>query len=162
METRPKKKKPLQYIDQMYNADYYFIKKKYKNDFNKYQFTQRVIRPEKNTERAKVNKIKTFEGQGKDLRHTTDGTYRSLMIKTPIYIPIKGRKRINKSMDCGNKPDSEIFYDNKLEECDKYNDRIFGVERKIRAKIINTESVIPPYKFGRKHFFDKEKSTSLY
>ena len=78
------------------------------------------------------------------------------MFKTPINFPTKGRKRMNKSFDCGNKPDSEIFFDNKLEECNKYNDRLFGVERKIRRRIFKTKSKIPPYKFGRKHFFDKD------
>ena len=84
------------------------------------------------------------------------------MNKTPVVIPIKGRKRINKSIDCGNKPDSIIFNENRLDECMKDNNRIFGVERKFRSKVINTESEIQPYKFGRKHFFDKEKTTSLY
>ena len=162
IETKPKKKISKQNIDKTYNSDYYKIKNKYKNDYNKYQFTQRVIDPEKNIEKMKVSKIKTFRSQEKNLRHITDGTYKSLMSKTPIDIPIKGRKRMNKSIDCGNKPDSILFYENRLEECSKDNNRLFGVERKFRTKLINTESVIPPYKFGRKHFFDKEKSTSLY
>ena len=146
----------------MYDADYYKIKNKYKNDYNKYNFTQRVLCPENNTEKVRINKIKTYTSQKNILRHKTDGTYKSLMLITPEVFPIKGRKRINKSIDCGNKPDSILFYEDKLEECNKDNNRLFGVERKLRAKAINIESEIQPYKFGRKHFFDKEKKTALY
>ena len=162
INVKPKNEKKSEDISKIYNPEYYKIKKKFKYDYNKYDFTQRVLIPENNIEKRKISKIKTFVSQEKNLRHTTDGTYRSLMLKTPINFPTRGRKRMNKSFDCGNKPDSEIFFDNKLEECNKYNDRLFGVERKIRRRIINTESEIPPYKFGRKHFFDKEKSTALY
>ena len=146
----------------MYDADYCKIKNKYKNDYNKYDFTQRVLCPQNNPEKNKINKIKTYSSQEDILRHKTDGTYKSLMNITPEVFPIKGRKRMNKSIDCGNKPDSIIFYEDKLEECKKDNNRLFGVERKYRTKVINTESEIQPYKFGRKHFFSQEKKTALY
>ena len=162
MNIKPKKEKAELDVDKIYDSDYYKIKNKYKNDYNKYNFTQRVICPENDTEKKRINKIRTYGSQENNLRHTTDGTYKSLMFKTPMTLPLKGRKRMNKSIDCGNKPDSIIFYENRLEECKKDNNRLFGVERKFRSKVINTESEIQPYKFGRKHFFDKEKSTSLY
>lgn len=158
----PKCNKKKDEIYKKYKPEYYQIKKKFKYDYNKYDFTRRVILPENNTEKKPVHKIRTFYSQEKDLRHTTDGSYRSLILKTPMTFPTKGRKRVNKSFDCGNRPDSEIFFDNKIEECAKGNEGLFGVERKIRRKEINKESVIPPYKFGRKHFFDKEKSTALF
>lgn len=161
MNKEPEHKKVKLNEEKMQKSDYYKIKNKFKN-FNKYQFTQRVIYPENDTEKKRVTKIRTFKSQEKDLRYTTDGTYGSLMLKTPVTFPIKGRKRMNKSIDCGNKPDSILFYEDKIEECMKDNNRLFGVERKFRSKVINTESPLEPYKFGRKHFFNKEKSTSLY
>ena len=163
MNVKVKKEKKIKDIDKLYDADYYKIKTKYKNDYNKLDFTQRVLLPENNKEKkARIQKIRTYASQEKNLRHTTDGTYKSLMFKTPDSFPMKGRKRMNKSIDCGNKPDSELFYENKIEECMKDNNRLFGVERKCRCKVINTESIIHPYRFGRKHFFDKEKSSTLY
>ena len=162
MNIKPKKSNKNIDIEHMYDADYYKIRNKYKNNYNKYHFTQRVICPENNTEKKRVNKIRTFGSQEKNLRHATNGTYKSLMLKTPASFPIKDRKRMNKSIDCGNKPDSILFYENRIEECMKDNNRLFGVERKCRSKIINSESVLQKYKFGRKHFFEKEKSTALY
>lgn len=162
INSGPKYHKKRDEIYKKYKPEYYKIKKKFKYDYNNFDFTQRVILPENNTEKKPVHKIRTFYSQEKDLRHTTDGSYRSLILKTPMTFPTKGRKKVNKSFDCGNRPDSEIFFDYKMEECNKGNDGLFGVERKIRRKAINKESELPPYKFGRKHFFNKEKTTSLY
>ena len=99
---------------------------------------------------------------GKELRRVGEGSYLSLIARTPVSFPIKGRKRINKSFDCGNKPDSEIFFDNKIEQCVNDNKKLFGVQRKLRAKLINAESENLPYKFGRKHFFEKIKDSKLF
>ena len=99
---------------------------------------------------------------GKELRRVGEGSYLSLIARTPVSFPIKGRKRINKSFDCGNKPDSEIFFDNKIGECVNDNKKLFGVQRKLRAKLINAESENLPYKFGRKHFFEKIKDSKLF
>lgn len=162
MVRNERKRKKVRSIDKLYNADYYKIKNKYANEFNRYKFTQRVILPEKNPEVKNFQKIKTLAVQEKNLRHATDGTYKSLMIKTPITFPIKGRKRMNKSFDCGNKPDCPLFFDDKIEECAKDNDKLFGVQRKHRTKIINLESEIPPYKFGRKPFFEKCTKSQLF
>ena len=149
-------------INKIYNADYYKIKNKYKNEYNKYIFTQRVLLPQKNMEEIeKTKKIRTFASQEKYLRHATDGSYRSIMLKTPEYFPTKGRKKINKSNDCGNKPDSDIFFRNKNEDY-KVDDRLFGVERKCRSRYMNTESSLPRYKFGRKPFFEKRQYNPLY
>ena len=153
-------------LDKSYNADYYKIKNKYQNEFNKYKFTQRVLIPQKNTEPVEMEKtkrIRKFGSQEKNLRHTTDGTFKSLMLKTPDSFPTKGRKRINKSIDCGNKPDSDIFLVNKMEDYIKNDDnRLFGVERKFRNRFANEESVIPPYKLAKRHFFEFEELSSLY
>jgi hypothetical protein len=145
-----------------YNKDYYKIRKKFKIDYNKVDFTKRVINPQKNTEKALPKKLRIMTQAGKELRRVGEGSYLSLIARTPVTFPIKGRKRINKSFDCGNKPDSEIFFDNKIEECVNDNKKLFGVQRKLRAKLINAESENLPYKFGRKHFFEKIKDSKLF
>ena len=145
-----------------YNKDYYKIRKKYIVNYNKIDFTKRVILPQKNTEKPPIKKLILLTEQGKALRRLGEGSYNSLIVRTPMSFPVKGRKRINKSFDCGNKPDSEIFFENKIEECMKDNNRLFGVERKLRSKVINAESENPPYRFGRKHFFEKMKDTKLF
>ena len=145
-----------------YNKDYYKIRKKFKIDYNKVDFTKRVINPQKNTEKALPKKLRIMTQAGKELRRVGEGSYLSLIARTPVAFPIKGRKRINKSFDCGNKPDSEIFFDNKIEECVNDNKKLFGVQRKLRAKLINAESKNLPYKFGRKHFFEKIKDFKLF
>jgi hypothetical protein len=145
-----------------YNKDYYKIRKKFKIDYNKVDFTKRVINPQKNTEKALPKKLRIMTQAGKELRRVGEGSYLSLIARTPVSFPIKGRKRINKSFDCGNKPDSEIFFDNKIEECVNDNKKLFGVQRKLRAKLINAESENLPYKFGRKHFFEKIKDSKLF
>ncbi len=129
---------------------------------NKVDFTKRVINPQKNTEKALPKKLRIMTQAGKELRRVGEGSYLSLIARTPVSFPIKGRKRINKSFDCGNKPDSEIFFDNKIEECVNDNKKLFGVQRKLRAKLINAESENLPYKFGRKHFFEKIKDSKLF
>ena len=145
-----------------YNKDYYKIRKKFKIDYNKVDFTKRVINPQKNTEKALPKKLRIMTQAGKELRRVGEGSYLSLIARTPVSFPIKGRKRINKSFDCGNKPDSEIFFDNKIEECVNDNKKLLGVQRKLRAKLINAESENLPYKFGRKHFFEKIKDSKLF
>ena len=134
-----------------------------KSVYNKIQFenknyniTKRVIYPEKNMTKEKPNK-KRFFSQEKNLRNTSDGTYRSLINRTPIVFPVKGRKIINKSLES-----HDIFLRdlNNIKE-DKAV-RLFGVERKNITKNHNAESELPEYKFQRKRFFKKEIKTSLY
>jgi len=145
-----------------YKKDYYKIRKKFIDDYNKIDFTKRVILPQKNIEKPPPKKMKIITEAGKNLRRLGEGSYLSLIARTPVSFPVKGRKRVNKSFDCGNKPDSEIFFENKIEECMKDNNRLFGVERKFRTKLINIESEDPPYKFGRKHFYGKIKDSILF
>ena len=38
----------------------------------------------------------------------------------------------------------------------------FGVERKFRTKLNNAEFENPPYRFRRKHFFEKIKDNILF
>ena len=85
----------------------------------------------KKKDKALPKKLRIMTQAGKELRRVGEGSYLSLIARTPVSFPIKGRKRINKSFDCGNKPDSGIFYENKIEECMKDNNRLFGVERKL-------------------------------
>ena len=133
-----------------YKKDYYNIRKKFVDDYNKIDFTKRVILPQKNTEKAPPSKLRIYTQLGKDLLRVGEGSYTSLMVRTPMSFPVKGRKRINKSVDCGNKPDAELFWEDKIEECSKNNDRLFGVERKFRTKLINIESEDKPYKAPKK------------
>ena len=149
-------------FNKKYKNDYYKIRKKFIDDYNKIDFTKRVIMPQKNPEKPRPKKTRIITELGKNFRRLGEGSYMSLIARTPVSFPIKGRRRINKSLDCGNKPDSEIFYDNKIEECIKDNNRLFGVKRKFRTKLINIESEDPPYRFGRKHFFGKIKDTKLF
>ena len=163
---------PLKFVNK---SDYNKIK--YEN--NDYNISQRVLIPDKNTLIAKP-KNKKFFSMEKNLRHTTDGTYQSLINRTPANLPIKGRKKINLSFDDNSRQDHDLFLRGKVKERNK--GRLFGVERKLITKNRNAESTIPEYKFGRKpflekhnvesiipknisgrkHFFDKEIKTSLY
>lgn len=147
-----------------YSKDYYKIRKKFKIEYNKIDFTKRVILPQNNTERVSPKKLRIITEAGKQFRRLGEGSYMSLFVRTPISFPVKSsRKRLNSSFDCGNKNDNIIFYENNnTEECKKDNNRLFGVERKYRSKVINAESVDPPYKFGRKHFFEKIKKTKIF
>ena len=137
-----------------------------KSNYNKIQYqnknyniTQRVIIPEKNNAKVKPNKKKFFSIE-KNLRYTSSGTYQSLIDRTPIVLPIKGRRRLNKSNETGNKPDNDLFLRENIKE--KNGTRLFGVERKNITKNHNSESQPEKNKFGRKHFFHKEIKTSLY
>ena len=137
-----------------------------KSDYNKIQYenknynvTQRVLNPNKNNIKEKPNKKKFFSIE-KNLRYTSDGTYQSLIDRTPVILSIKGRKRLNQSFDSGNKPDNDLFLRQKINE--NKGIRLFGVERKKISKNHNFESEPEKYKFGRKHFFHKEAKTTLY
>ena len=162
INVNKKKDKRKDAFNKKYFKDYYKIRKKFIVDYNKIDFTKRVILPQNDTEKVPPKKLRIITKAGEDLRRVGEGSYLSLISRTPISFPIKGRKRINKSFDCGNKPDSEIFFENKIEECKKDNNRLFGVERKYRTKLINIESENPPYRFGRKHFYGKMKNTKFF
>ena len=146
-----------------YSKDYYKIRKKFKIEYNKIDFTKRVLIPENNTERISPKKLRIITEAGKKFRRFGEGSYMSLLVRTPMSFPVKGRKRLNSSFDCGNKNYNIIFYDNNnTEECKKENNRLFGVERKYRNKVINAESKVPSVKLGRKHFFEKIKKTKIF
>ena len=162
INVNKKKDKRKDVFNKKYFKDYYKIRKKFTVDYNKIDFTKRVIIPQNDTEKVPPKKLRIITKAGEDFRRVGEGSYLSLISRTPISFPIKGRKRINKSFDCGNKPDSEIFFENKIEECKKDNNRLFGVERKYRTKLINIESENPPYRFGRKHFYGKMKNTKFF
>lgn len=91
--------------------------------------TQRVIYPEKDTEIPRVNKRRTYGCDENNLLHTTNGNILSLINKTPLVNPIKGKKRFNNSIDCKTKNgDINIFSDEFLN--DREYNRIPGVKRK--------------------------------
>jgi len=131
-----------------------YNKIKYEN--NDYNITKRVIIPEKNLTKLKPTK-KRFFSQERDLRHTTDGSYQSLLDRTPLTFPTKGRKKIIRSVEY---KDHDLFLRKKIENDNSI--RLFGVERKNITKNHNLESEPPKFKFGRKHFYFKETNTSLY
>jgi hypothetical protein len=162
INTNKRKDHKKDNFNKKYKNDYYKIRKKFIVDYNKVDFTKRVIVPQKNIEKPPPKKMIIITDVGKKLRRFGECSYTSLIARTPMSFPVKGRKRINKSFDCGNKPDSGIFYENKIEECMKDNNRLFGVERKLRTKLNNAESETPPYRFGRKHFFEKIKDNILF
>ena len=102
-----------------------YHKIKYENkDFN---VTQRVLNPEKNMIQEKQNK-KRFFSQEKNMRYTSKGNYQSLIDRTPIILPIKGRKKWNKSLENGYRHDDDIFLRKK--NIRNIDIRLFGVERK--------------------------------
>ena len=143
---------PLKFVNK---SDYNKIK--YEN--NDYKISQRVLIPDKNTLKTKPNRKKFFSIEN-NLRHTSDGTYQSLIDRTPVYTPIKGRKKVNLSFDNNNEQNHDLFLREKNKK--RNEGRLFGVERKNIIKNHNTESTIPEYKVGKRHFFHKEVKTSLY
>ena len=165
INTNKRKDKTKENFIKKYNKDYYRIRKKFKEEYNKIDFTERVILPQKNREKAPPIKMRILTQAGRDLRRVGESSFKSLMIRTPQSFPIKaGRKRINKSFDCGNRPDNIIFHDYKKIECQKNNNdnEIFGVGRKLRIKLINFESKISPYKFGKKQYFGKINDSKIF
>ena len=72
--------------------------------------TERVLDPEKNTEKEIVNKKKTYIGEEKNLRHETGGRITSLFDKTPLEFNYRGKKTFyNNSMDYGYKNRSKAL-----------------------------------------------------
>lgn len=148
------------------NSDYSRIKQRLKYDCNKYNRTLRVIFPDKNYEGPqKKTKKKFFGDKEKKLRNTSAGSYASLMDRTPITMPIRGRKRLNKSIDYGNNNSNnreedkyDFFWKGRRNSIECTNDRLFGVERKKKLKVINLETE-PSYlrQCGRKHFKVEDK-----
>ena len=132
------------------------IYNKIKYESNDYNVTKRVLIPEKNLTKLKPTR-KRFFSQERNFRHTTDGSYQSLLDRTPLTFKTKGRKKINRSIDY---KDHDLFLRKNIENDNSI--RLFGVERKNITKNHNLESEPPKFKFGRKHFYFKETSTSLY
>lgn len=148
-----------------YNKDYYKIRKKFIYDYNKIDFTKRVILPQNNTERTSPQKLRILTEAGKTFRRVGEGSYMSLMVRTPVSFPVKGRKKVNKSFDCGNKNDSVIFNENKLKEFINVNNvknKPCGIKKKLRAEMFNKESEILPIKRGRRHFYGKIKDSKIF
>jgi hypothetical protein len=164
INTNKRKDKTKENFIKKYNKDYYRIRKKFKVEYNKLDFTKRVIIPQKNKEKAPKKKMRILTQERKNLLRIGEGTFQSLMIRTPQSFPIKeGRKRINKSFDCGNRPNSIIYHDHNNKD-KKYNHdtEIFGVGRKLRIKLINLESGISPIKFGKKQYHGKIKDSKIF
>jgi len=132
------------------------IYNKIKYESNDYNVTKRVLIPEKNLTKSKPTR-KRFFSQERNLRHTTEGSYQSLLDRTPLTFQTKGRKKINRSVDYN---DHDLFLRKNIENDNTI--RLFGVERKNITKNHNLESEPPKFKFGRKHFYFKETSTSIY
>ena len=88
----------------------------------------------------KQNK-KRFFSQEKNMRYTSKGNYQSLIDRTPIILPIKGRKKLNKSLENGYRHDHDIFLRKK--NIRNIDIRLFGVERKNITKNHNAESELP-------------------
>lgn len=139
----------------MKTTDYYKIKEK-KN----IEITKRVLFSEINNETPKRKGRKTFYSQERYFRNSTRGDYLSLMERTPDSFPIKGKKKLNKSIDSGNRPDNDLFLRKQIDERkdNLQTDRIFGVERKRKIIENNFESGSVRLKqSGRKHFKIEDK-----
>ena len=132
------------------NLDYKQQKKR------KYRFqnlnSERVIQPEKDTEREKVSKKRTYENAKNNLFYTTTGIISSLFKRTPLLVENKGKKILNNSVEYGMKRDTKLFSDSFLND-KKYN-RIPGVMRKSIVKQINySGKPLQNVKYGRRHFY---------
>lgn len=158
-KKKPRKRNPADYINKVIEYNRIVYKNK---DYN---VSQRVLLPEKNTILVRPH-TKKFFSLDKNFRYTSDGSYQSLINRTPMSFPVKGRRRINLSFDGRDNNSSKLgsTFDNIFRESLNKDDgnRLFGVERKNIIKNHNLESQAPPFKFGRKHFFIKEEKTSLY
>lgn len=116
-----------------------------KNNFN-YEFkrkiiTKRVLNPIFNNEPeigVKDIKVKNIDKE----RHSTTGNFKSLIDKTPLIIPIKGKKRINNSYDIKNNS-LDINYDN-----------FIGLEKrgKVKNRRIDIETIQYISHLGKRHF----------
>ena len=161
INTNKRKDKTKEIFNKKYNKDYYRIRKKFREDYNKIDFTKRVIIPQKNKEKVPPKKMRILTEARKNLLRVGECSFQSLMIRTPQSFPIKeGRKRINKSFDCGNRPDNIIFHDYKNFK-NNFN-RPLRIKGKLRTKLINIESETPQCRLGRKHFFDKIEDNILF
>ena len=126
----------------------------------KYKFqnlnSQRVIHPEKDTEKEKISKKRTYEKTENNLFYTTNGRISSLFKRTPLIVKNKGKKILSNSVDYGISRDTKYFSDEFLN--DKTYNRIPGVDRKITVKQINYCGGKPleDLKYGRRHFRKKD------
>jgi len=113
--------------------------------------SQRVIYPEKNHEKKRINKKRTFGSLDKSLRYQNKGIISSLIDRTPLEPVGGGRKMLINSVDYGRKKDTKLFSDAFLND-PKYN-RIPGVDRKHLIKNVNRESEPSEmFSLGRKHY----------
>ena len=58
INTNKRKDKTKENLIKKYNKDYYRIRKKFKEEYNKLDFTKRVIIPQKNKEKAPKKKMR--------------------------------------------------------------------------------------------------------
>ena len=68
------------------------IYNKIKYESNDYNVTKRVLIPEKNLTKSKPTR-KRFFSQERNLRHTTEGSYQSLLDRTPLTFQTKEEKK---------------------------------------------------------------------
>ena len=104
-----------------------YAKKKQYEQKNNYHKTGRVINPELDTERNKYITHKKRSMSTESTRHCTDGSFQSLMKRTPSSFKVKGKKKFG-SLDRVNK-EHNIFSKEWLnEKCTG----LFGVMRRKR------------------------------
>jgi len=136
------------------------LKKKNKMKY-KYQNinSQRVIFPEKNTEKNKTIKKKTYEKLNKSLLYHTNGSLSSLFKKTPLLARNKGIKVKNYSVDLKSKKETDFLSESFMN--DKSYNRIPGVDRKNMFRIYNDGGPLENIKYGRKHFLIKNNINNI-
>lgn len=121
----------LNQTDQSTFQSIYARKQKYAQNNNSIK-TGRVINPILNTEKMldTVNHKKRSASTESN-RHNTDGSFISLMKRTPSSFKVKGKKRVNTSVD-GKKNEHGIFTKEFL--FDKNCNGLFGVSRKMKRR----------------------------
>ena len=156
IKKRKKTKQPLNdnlqggignFLNQKYlqSTDNNILLQRNKNNLN-YEFkrkiiTKRVLNPIFNNEPEIGVKNITVKNIDKE-RHSTTGNFKSLIDKTPLIFPIKGKKRINKSYDITNNS-LDINYDN-----------FIGFEKrgKVKNRRIDIETIQYISHLGKRHF----------
>ena len=159
-----KKLKKIERNKKLYNIDGYKIRQKLKYDYNNLKNTKRVIFPESNYEKkVEPKRKKRFSSAENNIRHVTDGTFQSLLNRTPDkFIISNGKRKLNSSFQ-----ENILFYEDKKDLWQIDNDKIFGISHKVRVKNINEESEPTDIfkssynrRIGKKCFYKLERQKS--
>lgn len=99
--------------------------------------TERVINPSMNNEVVPPKNKRTFYKLRQASLHSTDGSFNSLIMKTPKSFPVRGKKRCN---SVSGKEDHDFFSKEFL--MDNKANPIPGIQRKIRRNFSSSSNPI--------------------